>query len=61
MLADFEREVSEVVLIPSSGGVFEVMVGDELAFSKKETGHHAEFDDILAEVRKVRAKAETQA
>jgi predicted Rdx family selenoprotein len=33
--------------------VFEVTVGNALVFSKKETGRHAEPDEILARVRDV--------
>jgi len=31
--------------------VFEVTLGDDLIYSKKKTGRHAEHDDILKEVR----------
>ena len=31
--------------------MFEVVLGDELIFSKKKTGHHAEHEEILKEVR----------
>jgi selenoprotein W-related protein len=44
--------VSEFALIPSGGGVFEVMVGDDLIYSKKQTGQHPDFDDVVADVRK---------
>jgi len=43
--------LDEVVLVPSRGGVFEVMLDDTLIFSKKETGRHAEHDDVLRELR----------
>ena len=39
------------MLIPSRGGVFEVALDDELVYSKKATGRHAEHDDILKELR----------
>ncbi len=38
----------EVHLIPGSGGVFEVMVGGELVYSKKATGRHAEYESDIA-------------
>jgi selenoprotein W-related protein len=38
----------EVLLIPSSGGVFEVTVGDKLVYSKKATGRHAEYEADVA-------------
>jgi selenoprotein W-related protein len=40
-----------VTIIPSSGGVYEVMVDGELVYSKKATGKHAEHDQVLAEIR----------
>lgn len=51
MLEEFEQDLDEVVLTPSRGGVFEVVLGDELIFSKKKTGRHADHDEILKEVR----------
>jgi selenoprotein W-related protein len=35
-----------VELIPSSGGVFEVVRDGELIYSKKQTGRHAEWEDV---------------
>jgi selenoprotein W-related protein len=40
-----------VTLIPSRGGVFEVVVGDDLIYSKKQTGRHAEYDEVLRAAR----------
>ncbi len=51
MLEEFEHDITELVLIPSSGGVFEVTVGDELVYSKKATGRHADYDEVLAATR----------
>lgn len=39
------------MLIPSKGGVFEVIVDGDLIYSKKETGTHADPDAVLAEIR----------
>jgi predicted Rdx family selenoprotein len=39
------------VIIPSRGGVFEVVVDGDLVFSKKAVGAHAELDDLLKMVR----------
>ncbi len=38
------------MLIPSSGGVFEVTLGDEQIFSKKREGRFPEEDEILTRV-----------
>jgi selenoprotein W-related protein len=35
-------------LIPSSGGVFEVVAGGKKIFSKKALGRHAEPGEVLA-------------
>ena len=37
-----------VHLIPGSGGVFEVTVDDDLVYSKKATGRHAEYESDIA-------------
>ena len=38
-----------MTLIPSGGGVFEVLVdGEHLIYSKKATGRHAEYEEIAA-------------
>ena len=47
ILGKFEHYIEDVTVIPSKGGVFEVIVGDELVFSKKELGRHAEIDEVL--------------
>ena len=54
-MEEFEHEVSGLTLVPSRGGVFEVLVDGELVFSKKKTGRHADYDEVLALVRALRA------
>ena len=39
------------MIVPSRGGVFEVEVDGELVFSKKATGRHADYDEILKKLR----------
>jgi selenoprotein W-related protein len=34
-------------LIPSDGGRFEVMLDDQMVFSKKQLGRHAEDGEVL--------------
>ncbi len=41
-----------LVLLPSSGGVFEVTLGGEVLFSKKESGRFPERDEIDAALNK---------
>ena len=38
-------------MLPSKGGVFEVVVDEQLIYSKKATGRHAEYDEVLASIR----------
>lgn len=42
----YRYDVEEITLIPSGGGVFEVMVNGELIYSKKQTERHAEEGEI---------------
>ncbi|MBI4410253.1 MAG: hypothetical protein HY561_11125 [Gemmatimonadetes bacterium] len=39
---------TEVELIESSGGVFEVHRDGELIFSKRQTGRHATWEEVRA-------------
>ena len=40
-------------MIPSRGGVFEVEVDNELVYSKKETGVHADPEEVLGSIRQL--------
>ncbi len=40
-------------MLPSKGGVFEVVVDGRLIYSKKATGRHAEHDEVLASIRAI--------
>jgi selenoprotein W-related protein len=53
LLNEFESSLDGLELIPSRGGVFEVTVGSELAYSKKATGRHAEPAEVIDAVRKL--------
>jgi selenoprotein W-related protein len=48
--------IQEIVLIPSAGGRFEVMVDDELIYSKAATGQHTTNEYIVEQVRQRMAK-----
>jgi selenoprotein W-related protein len=48
LLEEFEHKIDGVTVIPSRGGVFEVMAGDDLVYSKKATGRHAEYEEDVA-------------
>ena len=47
MFTEFRAEIGEMLLIPSSGGVFEVDVDGKRIFSKKELGRHAEEGEVV--------------
>jgi selenoprotein W-related protein len=51
LLAEFEHDISDIKIIPSRGGVYEVSVDADLVYSKKATGRHAEHDEVLASIR----------
>lgn len=46
-----EHSIEEITIIPSGGGVFEVMVDGDLVYSKKATGRHAGPDEVQALIR----------
>jgi selenoprotein W-related protein len=47
ILGKFEHYIDDVTVIPARGGVFEVVAGDELVFSKKELGRHATIEEVI--------------
>jgi len=53
LLEEFEHKINDVTIVPSRGGVFEVMADDKLLYSKKETGVHAEYEDVAAPLREL--------
>ena len=42
LLNEHKNNIGEITIIPSSGGVFELVVNDKLLFSKKELGRFPE-------------------
>jgi selenoprotein W-related protein len=51
LLEEFEHDIRSLALIPSTGGVFEVIVDGDLVYSKKETGEHAEYEQVARPIR----------
>ena len=51
ILEEFEHKIEDFTLIPSRGGVFEIVVGDELVYSKKKTGAHTEYEKVAPAIR----------
>jgi len=48
---ELEAQIASMNLIPASGGRFEVTVNDELVFSKKTLGRHAEPGEVYGIVK----------
>ena len=46
-----ESQIESFQLIPATGGKFEVTVNDELIFSKKALGRHADSGEVYALVK----------
>ncbi|MCC6188027.1 MAG: Rdx family protein [Anaerolineales bacterium] len=53
LLKAYEHQIEQLVLVPSSGGVFEVWLDEDLLYSKKATQRHAYAGEIrqLVEAR----------
>ena len=53
LLTTFQDELGEVALIPGTGGVFEVRVGDALVWSRAGEGRFPELKELKRRVRDV--------
>lgn len=51
ILNEQKENISELTLYPSSGGVFEVILNDELIFSKKELDRFPEKNEVEEVIR----------
>jgi selenoprotein W-related protein len=51
LLTTFDLELGEVALVPGTGGIFEVRVGDELVWSRKERGRFPDIKELKQLVR----------
>jgi selenoprotein W-related protein len=50
MLHDFPGSLGSVTLIPSSGGVYEIKLDDQLIYSRKATGEFPDPEQIKQHV-----------
>ncbi len=48
ILEKYGNNVTELTLVPSGGGVYEVNKNGKSIFSKKELGRFPELDEIIA-------------
>lgn len=51
LLATFEDEIDELVLVPGTGGIFDVHVGEERIWSRSERGRFPEMKELKQLVR----------
>jgi selenoprotein W-related protein len=51
LLSEHKNKLSAVNIIPSSGGVFEVKLNDELIFSKKSLGRFPVENEVENKLR----------
>ena len=51
LLATFEEELGEVVLVPGSGGIFEVRLNSDAIASNRESKEMPEVSDVKRLVR----------
>jgi selenoprotein W-related protein len=52
LLLQYKRAISRYVMIPSSGGCFELTVGGKMLYSKLKTGEFPNEDEMVAAVGK---------
>ena len=50
----FKQEIGGLRLIPSAGGVVEVIVDGKLIYSKKATGEFPDPDAVVQQVRELK-------
>lgn len=51
LLTTFDAELEEVALVPGTGGIFEVRVGGELVWSRKEKKRFPDIKELKQLVR----------
>lgn len=51
LLTTFEEDLGEVALIPGTGGIFEVRLGDQVVWSRKVEGGFPEIKVLKQRVR----------
>lgn len=49
--SNFRYDIVEITLLPKSGGIFEVLVDNQLIFSKKEMGRFPEKEEVSSIIR----------
>ncbi len=47
LVRDYQHVIESITLVTGGAGVFDVLVDDELLYSKRETGRHANPGEVL--------------
>ena len=53
LLKNYEHVIETIMLVPSEGGRFEVIVNGQLLYSKLQLHRHAEPGEVLGLVKKI--------
>ncbi len=53
LLSEFEPEIESVSLAPSDGGRFEIVLNDNLVYSKLKTNRHPQPGEVSELMRKL--------
>ena len=53
LLTTFQAELGEVALVPGTGGIFDVRVGDEVVWSRAAEGRFPELKELKQRLRDV--------
>ncbi len=48
LLHDYQHVIESLTFVTGAAGVFDVVVDDEVLYSKKATGRHAEPGEVLS-------------
>ncbi|WFA10464.1 Rdx family protein [Tissierella sp. Yu-01] len=56
LLDEHKNDIEELTIVPSSGGVFEIQVNDNILFSKKELGRFPEDGEAERLIREELSK-----
>lgn len=55
LFTEFRHDITDMNLIPASGGAFEVIVNDEKIYSKLDTGVFPDSSDIINQIKSVKS------
>ena len=53
LLTTFQAEIGEVALVPGTGGIFDVRVGDQVVWSRAAEGRFPELKELKQRLRDV--------